>query len=192
LGHIAKMAQYFVVYAGLPWSAAGPLSGIRLAIGLATIGIGATLLWRGSRRDGAAGRLERVGLDLIAFALITAAMAALGRVDENAAVIVPMRYAVFMSAFQAGVICVLAPTLAERWDRLKRRATVAALGLAIGLLVQQGAAGADVLRTSTYIRAEIAAFDAGARRPEMHQLIYPDFAVAAQVSAECRRRGLYR
>lgn len=192
VGHAAKIAQYFVVYAGLPWSAAGPLSRIRLATGLATIGVGAILLWRGSRRDGAAGRLERIGLDLILFALVTAAMAALARVDESPAVVVPLRYAVFMSAFQAGVICVLAPMLADRWDRLKRFATVAALVLALALLAEQAVAGEGVLQTSIIIRNAVAAFDAGARQPEMHQLIHPDFALAARMGAECRKRGLYR
>jgi hypothetical protein len=191
-GHAWKMIQYFVVYAGMPWSAVRLFSHFRLAVGLATIVIGAVVLWRGSRRGGAAGRLERVGLDLILFALITAAMAALGRVDENAAVVVPVRYAVFMSAFQVGVICVLAPALAERWARLKSYAGLAALAVGVALLAQQAAAGSSLLRTSHYIRSEIAAFQAGARRPEMRQLIHPDFNVAAQVQAECRRRGLYQ
>jgi hypothetical protein len=190
--HAWKMVQYFLVYAGMPWSAIGLLSRIRLAIGLATIAIGAALLWRGSRRVGAAGRLERIGLDLVLFSLLTAAMAALGRVDENEAVVVPVRYAVFMSAFQVGVICVLAPSVGEHWASVRRYAVPAALAAAAGLLVQQAAGGASVLRTSSYIRSEIAAFEAGARRPEMRQLIHPDFNVAMRVQAESRRRGLYQ
>jgi len=191
-GHLWKMADYFVVYAGMPWSAVKVLSRLRLALGLITIVLGAALFWRGSKRLGAAGRLERIGLDLIAFSLITAAMAAVGRVDENEAVVVPVRYAVFMSAFQVGAICVLAPALAERWASLKRYAVPGALATAVALLGQQAAAGSSVLRTSQYIRNEITAFQAGARRPEMRQLIHPDFNVATQVEAECRKRGLYQ
>ena len=191
-GHLWKMADYFVVYAGMPWSAVKLLSGLRLSLGLATIAAGALLLWRGSRRHGAAGRLERIGLDLILFSVITAAMAAVGRVDENEAVIVRVRYAIFMSAFQVGVICVLAPALAERWASLKRYAVPGVLAAATALLVQQVAAGFSVLRTSAYIRSEITAFEAGARRPEMRQLIHPDFNVATQIEAECQKRGLYQ
>jgi hypothetical protein len=191
-GHAWKMIQYFVDYAGMPWSAVRLLSRVRLLVGLATIVVGAVLLWRGSRRDGAAGRLERIGLDLILFALITAAMAALGRADENAAVVVPVRYTVFMSAFQVGVICALAPAVSDRWADLKRYALPASLAVAAVLLAQQVAGGFSVLRTSGFIRSEIAAFQAGARRPEMRQLIHPDFNIAAQVQAECRRRGLYQ
>jgi hypothetical protein len=190
--HIRKMAEYFLAYAGMPWSSVRLLSRLRLALGLVTVGLAAWLLLRGSRRAGAAGRLERIGLDLILFALITAALAAVGRVDENVQVIVPVRYAVFMSALQAGVICVLAPPIAERWERLRRYIVPAALAGALALLAQQAAAGASAIKTSRYIEAEIAAFDAGARRPEMHQLIFPDLAVAAQVEGEYRRRGLYR
>lgn len=192
MAHLWKMADYFVVYAGMPWSSVRFLSRLRLGLGLLTIAVGAVLLWRGPRREGAEGRLERVGLDLILFALATAAMAALGRSDENEAVIVPVRYAVFMSAFQAGLICVLAPVIAERWAGLKRPALAGALVLSVALLAQQVAAGASVLRTSQFIRGEIAAFAAGQRRADMRQLIHPDFGIAAQVQAECRRRGLYQ
>ena len=180
--HIWKMADYFLVYAGMPWSAVDPLSvalsRVRLVIGLLTIAIGAALLWRGSRRHGAAGRLERIGLDLILFSLITGVMAALGRVDENGAVIVPLRYAVFMSAFQVGVICVVAPAVAERWASAKQYAVPAALVVAVALLTQQVVAGSSVVHQSQFIRAEISAFTAGERRPEMHHLIYPDCKIA--------------
>ncbi|HEX4180986.1 MAG TPA: hypothetical protein VHY32_09365 [Caulobacteraceae bacterium] len=191
-GHLWKMADYFVVYAGMPWSAIHGLSRGRLLIGLVTIGLGAVLIWRGPRAEGgAARRLERIGLDLILFALITAVMAALGRVDENEAVIVPVRYAIFMSAFQVGVLCLLAPVVARRWASVKAYAAPAIMAASAALLVQQVAAGSSVLRTSQFIRSEIAAFTAGQRRPEMRQFIHPDFDIALAVQAERRRRGLY-
>ncbi len=190
--HLAKMADYFLSYAGMPWSAIRGVSRVRVAIGLVATSLSAVLLWRGSRRDGGAGRLERIGLDLILFALGTAIMAALGRVDESDQVIVPVRYAIFMSALQVGVICVLTPALTAHWERAQRWAVPAALIAALVLLAQQAAASVFALRTSDEIRAAIAAFDAGVRRPEMRQLIHPDFVVAEQVNAACRRRGLYQ
>ena len=190
--HIGKMAAYFVIYAGMPWSSVRLLSRLRLVVGLVAIVVGAALVWRGARRQGAAGRLERIGLDLIVFALVTAAMAAIGRVDQSDAVSLPARYAVFMSVFQVGVICVLAPEIAERWSGMKRFAVPASLALALMLLAHQVAAGKSVLQTSQTIRREIAAFEAGARRPDMRQLIFPDFNVAMRIEAECRRRGLYQ
>ena len=190
--HVGKMAEYFVTYAGMPWSSVRLLSRVRLAIGLVAIAVGAALVWRGSRRQGDAGRLERIGLDLILFAIVTAAMAAVGRVDQTDGVIVPVRYAVFMSVFQVGVVCVLAPEIAERWAGVKRFAVPAALALALALLAQQVAAGMSVLQTSQIIRREIADFEAGARRADMRQTIFPDFNYALRVEAECRRRGLYQ
>jgi hypothetical protein len=190
---LLKMADYFVVYAGLPWSAIGPLSHlrlVRLVIGLVTIVVGMALLARGSPRESTAGRLERIGLDLILFALITAVLAAVGRVDETEAVIVPVRYGVFMSAFQVGVICVLAPALAEHWANFRRYAVPAALVLALALLGEQAAGALMTLRTSQIIRANIAAFTAGQRGVDLHQTITPDFNQAALIQAECRRRGL--
>jgi hypothetical protein len=191
-GRLLRSAGYFVTYAGLPWSTIGALSRARLIIGAATLALGAALIGRGARRAGPAGRLERIGVDLMLFALITAAMAALGRVDETPAGVVPVRYGVFMSAFQAGAVCTLAPALAERWTTARRWVVPAALALAAALLVQQVAYGANVLETSRIIRREIAAFQAGVRRPGMRQTVHPDFALAAQIEDECRRRGIYQ
>lgn len=190
--HVWKMIEYFVIYLGMPWSAVPALSRVRFAIGLITLAIAVALLWRGSRRTDGAGRLERIGQDLILFALFTAAMAALGRVDQTTTVGVPVRYSIFMSAFQVGVICVLAPAVAEQWASIKRRAVPAALVAGLALLGQQAVAAPAWLRYSQYVRGEIAAFDAGARRPEMRLLIHPDYNVALQVQAECRKRGIYQ
>jgi len=192
LAHVWKMAEYFVVYCGMPWSMIPLLSRVRLGIGLITLAVGAALLWRGAQRDGAAGRLERIGLDLMLFALITAAMAAVGRVDENDAVAVPVRYAIFMTAFQVGLVCLLALEIGERWAAIKRYAVPSVLAVAVILLIQQVMAGSSVLRYAQHVRAEVADFNAGVRRPEMHQLIFPDYGFAQQVQAECARRGLYQ
>jgi hypothetical protein len=194
-GHLLKMADYFVVYAGLPWSIYGPLSHLRpmrLMIGLAVIVVGLALLVRGSRSQGAAGRLERIGLDLILFALITGALAAVGRVDETQAENVPLRYAIFMSAFQVGVICALVPVLAEHWANFRRYVVPAALGVALALLGTQAAAISMTLSASQIIRDDIAAFTAGQRSADLHQTIHPDFNRAARVQAEYLRRGLYQ
>jgi hypothetical protein len=194
-GHLLKMADYFVVYAGLPWSIFGPLSHlrpVRLMIGLAVIVVGMALLARGSRREGAAGRLERIGLDLILFALITGALAAVGRVDETEAENVPLRYAIFMSAFQVGVICALAPALAEHWANFRPYAVPAVLVVALAVLGAQTAAISMTLSTSQLIRVDIAAFTAGQRRADLHRTIHPDFNLAGRIQAECRRRGLYQ
>ena len=186
VAHLVKMGGYFLDYAGLPWLRARPL------IGVADVGLAAALLWRGSRQDGAAGRLERIGLDLITFGLATAVMATVGRVDEQSQIAASVRYSIFMSAFQAGVLCVLAPAVAERWIRARRYGLPAAVTLACLLLFQQAVAGASALRISKRIKDDITAFNAGARRPEMRELVHPDFDLAEQVYADCRRRGLYR
>jgi hypothetical protein len=191
-GRVLRIAEYFMVYLGLPWSAVSGLSRIPLLIGLINLGVGGALVFKGSSREGAAGVLERIGLDLMLCALATAAMAAMGRVDQSAAIDVPVRYAVFMALFQVGLICILALWIADRWDAVKRHAPPLAMALGLALVGMQVFAAANCLRYSNYVRTEIAAFDAGVRRPEMRQLIHPDYDVALAVQAECRRRGIYQ
>ena len=190
--HAIRMADYFLLYCSAPWSLMRILKPARLAIGAIAALVGVVWIARGPRRTGPAGRIERIGLDLIAFALITAAMAAIGRVDENPEIAVPVRYAIFMSAFDVGVVCVLVARMTQDWPVSRGRAMTAALAMAALLLGQQVAAGASLIRSSAHVRAVIAAFDSGRRTPEMLRLIHPDLGFAARVTKEYRRRGLYR
>jgi hypothetical protein len=190
--HAVRMADYFLLYCSAPWSLMRILKPARLAIGAIAALVGVVWIARGPRRTGQAGRIERIGLDLIAFALITAAMAAIGRVDEDPEIAVPVRYAIFMSAFDVGVVCVLVARMTQDWPVSRGRAMTAALAVAALLLGQQVAAGASLIRSSAHVRAVIAAFDAGQRTPEMLRLIHPDLGFAARVTKEYRRRGLYR
>jgi hypothetical protein len=190
--HIAKMIRYFLLYCGMPWSQIGILAPLRLAIGAVVGVIGAGLVARGPRLDGRAGRIERIGLDLTLLALVTAVMAAVGRVDESADVVVPVRYAIFMSALHVGVVCLIAARLTLDWPAARRWVTVVAGVAVVVLLGQQVAAGASALRSSVTVRGRIAAFNAGQRTPEMLQLIHRDLNFAARMTDEYRRRGLYK
>jgi hypothetical protein len=190
--HVAKMVEYFLLYSGMPWSLASAPWLARLVIGAAAALAGTILALRGASLDGQAGRVRRIGLDLMLFALVTAAMAAAGRVDENAAVVVPARYAVFMTAFDIGLLMVICAHLAQDWPGARRSAGIAASLLALLLVGGQVLAGRGVIHSSQRVREKVAAFDAGRRAPDMTEVIHPDLAFAARVTEECRQRGLYQ
>jgi hypothetical protein len=190
--HPLKMAQYFLLYCGMPWSQARLPMFIRLAPGAGGALLGLWLALRGPHLAGPAGRVERIGLDLILFGLVTAVMAAAGRVDENAELVVPFRYTVFLSAYQCGFVFVIAARLASRWPAARRPASAVMAVATVGLIVFQLLAAGMVLRTSAIIRANIAAFNAGQRTPDMTRSIHYDLNFAAHVTSEYRRQGLYR
>ena len=192
LGRCWKMVQYLILYSAMPWSLAKLPLALRYLVGMGDLAIGAALLWRGPRGGGPAGRIERIGLDLIAFSLATGLLAAVGRVDETAQVLIPTRYAVYMSAFVAGLILVSAPRLADHWATARRLALPAAVAVGCALLAVQVAVGVAMIRTSAVIRTQIAAFEAGARTPLVAAVVYPDLGFAARTYEQLRKRGLYQ
>jgi hypothetical protein len=191
LGHCWKMIEYLILYSAMPWSMARLPLALRFLVGAGALLIGAALLWRGPRRSGPSDRLERIGLDLIAFALATGVMAAVGRVDENPAVLIPMRYIVFMSAFVAGLICIMAPWLAQRWTGVRKIASPLVVLSGFALLMTQVGAGAALIKTSVVIRRELQTFEAGRRTPLTTAIIHHDLGFADQVYLQLRQRRLY-
>ena len=185
---LMKMASYFVGYAALPW-ASEPKLVLRLG-GAALTGLYLWVLARGPGREGG-GVLRRAGLDLIAFTLVTGALAAIGRIDEQALPSVPVRYAVFAMAGQAGLIMVFAGRLA-RFGAARPRLAGSALALALALAMVNQAEGARRLMKSVrHVREASAAFDRGDRSPEVVSLVYPpDPARAADIRRQLKARGL--
>lgn len=188
VGRLVKMVSYFFGYVALPW-ASEPRLPLRLA-GAVLTGFYLVLLVRGPAREGG-GLLRRAGLDLIAVTLLTALMAAIGRVDEQAPANVPVRYAVFAMAGQAGLVMVFAARLAG-WATARPRLAGGLLALALVAVGLNQAEGARRLTKSMrHVREASEAFDRGDRSPEVVSLVYPpDAAHAADVRRQLKARGL--
>ena len=189
IDHLAKMIAYFAAFGGLPWSRALHPTLAATVFGLA---IWAFAGWTLStlqpwREDGAAA-LTKAGAALILFAFVTAALAAVGRVDELPQPIAPTRYTPFAALLQIGVV--LAST--RRLQALEARGRWWVVGLSVALAVFVLASdvhGAQVLvRTADRIRAASVAFDQG-RTPE-GAVIHPRPDFARSVRLELKRRGL--
>jgi hypothetical protein len=190
-----RIGLYFLTFCGLPWSASSakmPLSPalqpmaelVGPLLGLVVAALGAWLAARPGET-----RLGRVCRNLILLSLTAAAMAALGRVDVSTQLQVPLRYALLMAPLHVGVAVLLLLRLPTPSERALR---VAAAGVVTLALAHQVAGGVLILRYSAQLRHAIAAFEAGDRSPATAQYVYPNLAQAERITAEMRRRGLYR
>lgn len=188
---IAKLASYFSGFLTLPLGSRPDipvrLLGAVVAVAYGVIVVGS--LARRGRGDVPPRTLSAAG-GLIVFALLTAALAALGRAGELPEPFVPVRYAPFAIAGQVGLLLALAP-LFVRWAQDRQR--LATAGVVVALFVWAGlqADGARRLyKSAGHIREASVAFDRGDRSPATLALVHPRPEFAAQVRAELRRRGL--
>jgi hypothetical protein len=195
--HLRRTGDAFLTFLGLPWSRAPSLWLAGRIIGAIWLALGiGVLLRRGfllPARVGAAGRLERFCLGLIAFSLATAAVAAIGRSGGESEGILPVRYSVLMTPLHIGILGLTLLWLSERgmipasWRRIQ----AAAVGLGLLFLVQQAVAGQAEAAKAGIMNASIADFMAGKRDLAMTHIVYHDLDYAQQAVDEMRRRGLF-
>ena len=149
---LPKMADYFVRLLGLPWSHAPSLVWFGRVVGSVVLGASILTLFRCGLRGPRLQQVERIGLALLMFSLLTTAMMAFGRWDVTPDRPAQIRYTLYVALVEAGLL--LANTSWFDWLWLKghrpllRWATLAATAL---LLIQQVVVGqAAVVITSEY------------------------------------------
>jgi hypothetical protein len=187
-----KMLEYLLTYMGLPWTRAAPLAMPGRALGgLLLIVSVSVVLWRGLLHP-VGGRLERLAVGLMLFALASAVLAVFGRVDVDEEVKVPVRYAVFVAPLHVALLWLIVPWLARQWQMRTRRRLLQAgmIAGALMLLVQQVAAGQAAVMTTRVMAAEIERFLAGERDADMTKIIYPDLDLAQHAVDVIRAAGI--
>lgn len=187
LASLAKSADYFFAFMGLPWARASGLGG-RL-VGAAFFACAMAALFRAGGAKAA--RHERVALGLILFSLGAAALAAIGRRDIAEQVIVPGRYTLLMVPLKLGLMMVCLPWLERQWTARRRVVEVAAVVVLSALLLKQVAIGQVVAEAGRNLRATITQFHEGHRTDAMTLLIHPDLSRAQALCGRMRDRGLY-
>jgi hypothetical protein len=188
-----KVLKYLLTYLGLPWTRAGALAAPGRVLG--AVFLAASLVavaWRGVFAA-PGGRLERLAVGLILFALASAALASLGRVDVDPQVKVPVRYSVFVAPLHVGLLWLALPWLARQWPLPHRRRLIEAGALAAGalLLVQQVASGEAAAGRARSMTATIERFLAGQRDADMPSVVYSDLDDAQSAVDAMRRAGIY-
>lgn len=176
---VLKVAAYFGSYCALPWSAGTPHLALHAAGWILALA-GSALAARPPGTAQGRPALPEFGRALIVFALITAVMASLGRVDELPQPIVPVRYVVFADMLHVGLLFACAPRLAAAWTRRPRTAEAVVATACVLMLAQQAVFGRKIERAAHRVNAASAAFDRGDRSPTVVVLVYPPGAAAAE------------
>jgi hypothetical protein len=161
--HLRKSLDYFVAFLGLPLTRAPALATIGRIFGamLFLAGLAAVLIATFSGR--LSRRLDRVAIGMILLAFGSAALAAIGRADLADEGAVPVRYALFATALQVGLLCLVLPRLAQHYASPRSRLVLSLAGLlfAAVLLVQQILMGRTAAQIAKAISTEADCFAAG-------------------------------
>jgi hypothetical protein len=191
--HPLKVLDYLLTYLGLPWTRSAALAVPGRALGALLLVAGLVAIVQRGLLAVPGGRLERIAVGLILFSLASATLAALGRVDADPQVKVPVRYAVLVAPLHVGLLWLALPWLARQWRLPRRRALIEGgmLAAALLLLAQQVAAGEAAAAKTRSMTAAINRFLTGQRDPEMTSVVYRDLDVAQAAVNAMRRAGVY-
>ncbi len=188
--HLAKMAVYALHFVGLPWTQQTH-SGLALAIGAAILAVAIKVLAKAARwtPDRPAAQLAGVALALILFGLVTAAMATIGRVDEQTIASVPTRYTPFATLLQLGVLMGLAADI-ETFRRPAWASPAIAGLLTLAIFASDLHVARSLPGASRRVVAASRAFDQDGVAIHDHILMHPRPAFAAAIRRELAARGL--
>ena len=187
LPHLTKMLDYLLLYLGLPLSRAPGLGVPARVLGAALLLAGLTVLARaavGKRPSTSHARLQE---GLILMALAAAALAAIGRVDLEPEVKIPVRYAILVMPAHVALLTMALSSLVRR-AAPRVLPLCAGLGLAVALLVLQVMGGRAAIPVSDRIAAVIARYEAGMRDPAVDRVVIPNDAQADRVFEAIGRR----
>jgi hypothetical protein len=188
--HLRKMADYLLVYLGLPLSRAPGLGLPARLLGGVLLVTGAVAIVRDMVSPKDDTRLHRIGIGLVMAALAAAFLAAVGRVDLDPDVKVPVRYALMVAPLHIGLLALALSALARRTSSVqagaqRRQVVCLAIGAALAavLLLLQVMAGRSAVIASGAIATTLDHYQAGFRDPGMERVVFPDLAEADQISA---------
>ena len=189
-GHLLKVADYALAYVGLPWTRVPTLAATGRLVGSLVLASGVTVLLRYGWGTPLPTRLERICTGLIAFSMGTVALAALGRVDQAANVVVPVRYAVLLAPMHVGLLGLVLQVPVSKPYRVKAHAV--AVTLAALLLVQQIPAAYAAVWASRNITDTVQQFLAGERDERMQSIVFPELTKAERMFSRIRQWKLYQ
>jgi hypothetical protein len=190
--HLLQLVYYFFAFLGLPLTrepslgVLGPAFGVLMFLG----GLAAVLAATCTKMLNT--RLDRIAVGLILFAFGAAALAAVGRSDLAEGLKVPVRYALFATALQVGLISIVLPRAARSAATPRARTGLALAGLAIAalLVALQVLIGRAAVTIATRIARDADCFAAGAHNGPINPIVTRYQQDAEQVLAALRAQHL--
>lgn len=188
--HLEKLADYFLVFLGLPFTrdprleVLGRLVGAMLLFAGAAAALVASFSWRLNTR------LDRIGVGMILFAIGAAILATVGRADMSEKVEIPVRYAIFSTMLQAALLCIILPRSVRFASWTGELVSGLGLALSMGLLIVQIFIARAALTIADSISREADCFAEGALRGAASPVVTRWPEDADRVLAELRRLKL--
>jgi len=190
--HLQKIMYYFFAFLGLPFTREPALELIGCVIGatLFSAGLFAVLIATFSNRLGT--RLDRIAIGMILLAFGSAALAAVGRVDLIDGMKVPVRYTIFATALQAGLLCIVLPRAVRHVASPRGRLIQCSLGLmlALVLLIMQVFIGRSAVRIAETISRDADCFAQGAQTGPVSTVVTRAPDDAKKVLTALHQQGL--
>lgn len=184
---LADRLNYFLTFMGLPWTRAAVLSVPGRVLGAVLALVSAWMVFKHARYRPDCGCRSRLVVGLILFSLGCAILAAMGRADDRADVLVPVRYAVLLSPLHVALLMVAS----QHVRRHRRVVQASAMALAGALLATQLAAGEAAVTTTRTMRDMIQRFLDGETNQQMTTVVSDDLEEARRDSNAIREAGLY-
>jgi MFS family permease len=188
--HLGKLLDYFFAFLGLPLTRAAGLGPIGRVIGAALFAAGLFAMLVASLSRHLSTPLDRIAIGMVLLAFGSAALAALGRADLADEVAVPVRYTLFATALQVGLLCLVLPRVVRYGERSRLLASAGGLVVAVALLVQQVVVGRAAVEIVDAIAQEADCFAQGAHAGEVSKVVTRAPADAQAVLAALRQQGL--
>lgn len=188
LSHLWKMFEYFLTYLALPLSRERSFAILTRALGAVLLCMAVIVILRDALSPRPPTRLQRIAAGLIIAGLASGLLAAVGRVDIDAEVKVPVRYALLVSPLQIGLLATMWPWLARRAVMLRREAAMltATVALCWALVAAQVVEGLSAVAVSDEIRTTVEHSNGAEAGPGMVQVGFPDPAVIQRVRSALR------
>ena len=190
--HLYSMSYYFFTFLGLPFTREPSLELIGFAIGGTLFLAGSYAVVIATSTNRLTTQLDRIATGMILLAFGSAAMAAVGRSDLSDGLKVPVRYTMFATMLQVGLLCLILPRAVRRFDSVQGRVFLCAIGLifAVVLLVMQGFIGRSAAQIAAVISRDADCYAQGPQSGSVNPVVthYPDDA--AKVLAALRQQGL--
>jgi len=190
--HLYGVSYYFFAFLGLPLTRAPTfgLIGPTVGVALFLVGLSAALIATFSNRLNT--RLDRIAIGMILLAFGSAALAAVGRSDLIDGLKIPVRYTMFATALQVGLLCIILPRALPYFGRPQARILLCATGfmLAILLLIMQVFIGRSAAQIATVIARDADCYAQGVQAGPVSAVVthYPEDA--EKVLAALRKQGL--
>jgi hypothetical protein len=188
IDHLVRTLDYAIRFLGLPWSHMPQLVWPARLIGAGIGCVGGILLIHDNLSVCRPTRLKRVGLALVLFAFLTAAIVAIARVDVATDREMPIRYRMLVVLTHVGLLLYSLAFLERVWYGAFRR-PIRGLTLAVfaTLIVQQIVVGRFAVQEAGRYNEAWSRFVAGDWTPDMLHYVYPDRNRAKESLAYLRK-----